>query len=104
LSAPGQSIAFLAVLGDVDGAFAEAGAYLQPGGDGDTSFLFRPLARVMRRDRRFLPLALRLGLVSYWRQAKWADFCSEPGLPYSCQQALAKRELAASSRALPPAS
>jgi len=52
----------------------------------DSAFLFYSLTEPMRRDRRFMQLAARIGLVGYWRSSgKWPDFCSDPGLPYNCQ-------------------
>jgi hypothetical protein len=64
--------------------------------DADSAFLFYPLTAPLRRDRRFMQLAARIGLVDYWRSTgKWPDFCSEPGLPYNCQaeaKALASRK------------
>ena len=48
---------------------------------------FYPTTEAMRRDRRFMPLAAKLGLVAYWRATgKWPDFCAEPGLPYDCRK------------------
>jgi hypothetical protein len=54
--------------------------------DADSAFLFYPLTAPLRRDRRFMQLAARIGLVDYWRSTgKWPDFCSDPALPYNCQ-------------------
>ena len=53
--------------------------------------LFRPGLADVRRDPRFLGVAKRIGLLSYWRKSgKWPDFCSEPGLPYDCKKEAAK--------------
>lgn len=53
--------------------------------------LFRPYFADVRRDRRFMTVAKRIGLVDYWRQSgRWPDFCSEPGLPYDCKSEAAK--------------
>ena len=83
------AIPALAVLGDVDGAFAEAGPYFMAGGD--PSILFGPLAKSMRQDKRFMPLAAHIGLVAYWRASgHWPDFCAQPGLPYDCKTEAAK--------------
>lgn len=48
--------------------------------------LFRPHMRSIRNDPRFIALAAKLGLVQYWEKSGvWADFCSEPQLPYDCK-------------------
>ena len=48
--------------------------------------LFRPWMAGIRRDRRFMLLANRLGLVRYWRTSgKWPDFCADPQLTYNCK-------------------
>lgn len=61
-----------------------------------TGILFRPQMRPIRNDPRFMPLALRLGLLRYWRASgHWPDFCAEPDLPYDCR-AEARRLLAVS--------
>jgi tetratricopeptide (TPR) repeat protein len=75
----------LLALGDVDDAFAVAGA--GPAGSIDTTLLFEPVADPMRHDPRFPSLARRLGLVAFWRaEHRWPDFCAEPGLPYDCRK------------------
>ncbi len=62
----------------------------QESSDGPTLFFFPPTA-AMRRDRRFMKPAGRIGLVDYWRSTgKWPDFCSEPSLPYDCKPEAAK--------------
>ena len=55
------------------------------------SVLFRPAYRGFRKDRRFMPLAARFGLVDYWRTTGvWADYCRDPDLPYDCKAEAAK--------------
>ena len=55
------------------------------------SALFRPTLKAFRRQPRFLLVARRFGLLSYWKSSgKWADFCSEPDLPYDCKDEAAK--------------
>jgi tetratricopeptide (TPR) repeat protein len=86
------SIAKLALLGDVDDAFALADRYVaSPSArNDDLSFLFGPKTAALRRDRRFLPLVAKLGLVEVWRRGGiWPDFCGERGLPYDCKAAAA---------------
>ncbi|HEY5085153.1 MAG TPA: hypothetical protein VII48_11550, partial [Rhizomicrobium sp.] len=83
---PGDAIGMLAILGDKDTAFAQAKAYLKRDSYADSSFLFWPNLSEFRRDPRFMPLAVQVGLVDYWRvSGKWPDFCSDPGLPYNCR-------------------
>jgi DNA-binding winged helix-turn-helix (wHTH) protein/TolB-like protein len=82
----GESLTLLAMLGDLDGAFAVAQSY-EPADPFAPPFLFLPQTRAMRLDPRFMPLARRLGFVAYWRATgRWADFCAEPGLAYSCRE------------------
>lgn len=75
----------LAYLGDTEGAYRTIG-------DADidtysTFFLFFPEMREFRRDKRFMAVAARLGLVEYWQTTdRWPDFCAEPDLPYDCRK------------------
>ncbi len=53
--------------------------------------LFRPALREFRRDPRFMRVAQRIGLVTYWRNSgKWPDFCFEPDSPYDCKKEATK--------------
>jgi DNA-binding winged helix-turn-helix (wHTH) protein/TolB-like protein len=81
----GEALTLLAMLGDLDGAFAQAELY-EPADPSAPPYLFLPMTAAMRSDPRFMPLARKLGLVAYWRATgKWPDFCSEPGLTYDCR-------------------
>jgi tetratricopeptide (TPR) repeat protein len=52
---------------------------------------FRPALNGLRHDPRFMKIAAKAGLVSYWRRTgDWPDFCSEPDLPYNCKDAAAR--------------
>jgi hypothetical protein len=52
---------------------------------------YRPNFREFRKDPRFMQLAVRAGLVDFWRKTReWPDFCNEPGLPYDCKKGAAK--------------
>lgn len=49
---------------------------------------FRPALKGLRHDPRFMKIAGKAGLVSYWKTSgQWPDFCSEPDLPYECEEA-----------------
>jgi DNA-binding winged helix-turn-helix (wHTH) protein/TolB-like protein/Tfp pilus assembly protein PilF len=75
------TIELLTYFGDVDTAFAVAdqsyradrlaGRYSRP----DMAVLLRSTTAALRRDPRFLPLAERLGLVTYWKNNTAPDFC-----------------------------
>ncbi|MEJ7777909.1 MAG: hypothetical protein WKF52_11160 [Sphingomicrobium sp.] len=53
--------------------------------------LFRPALKDIRRDRRFMQVAKRIGLLNYWRTSgHWPDFCQEADLPYDCKKEAAK--------------
>jgi TolB-like protein len=83
-----DAIQVLSVLGLVDDAFTVANRYI-PGAPltgANSAFLFFPLTEPLRRDPRFMQLAVRIRLVDYWRTSrKWPDFCADPTLPYNCQ-------------------
>ena len=52
---------------------------------------FRPGLKAARNDPRFMKLAQRAGLLTYWIESgQWPDFCSEPDLPYDCKAEAAK--------------
>jgi hypothetical protein len=83
----GPALMLLAMLGDLDGAFAQARFY-KPVVPSTPPYLFLPNTAAMRSDPRFMQVAAKLGLVDYWRSTgQWPDFCSEPGLPYDCRAA-----------------
>ena len=48
-------------------------------------FLFTPITRNLRQDPAFVPLAARMGLISYWRDTgKRPDFCTDPARRSEC--------------------
>jgi tetratricopeptide (TPR) repeat protein len=52
----------------------------------DLALLFRPELAGVRADPRFMQVAARLGLVSYWHKSgKWPDFCTSEKLRYDCK-------------------
>ena len=52
---------------------------------------FQPALKTFRRDRRFMLLARKAGLLDYWRKSgRWPDFCFEEELPYDCKAEAAK--------------
>lgn len=84
----GWAIQALAQFGMVDDVFYWLGR-LPDNQVADISYLlFRPALASVRRDPRFMPLAMRIGLISYWQKSgKWPDFCGRPGIPYDCKEA-----------------
>jgi hypothetical protein len=53
--------------------------------------VFSADAAELRRDPRFFAKMNQLGLVELWRKrGQWPDFCSEPGLGYSCKTEAAR--------------
>ena len=91
-------VAVLATVGgDLDQAFALARLHFsgtptdlpieQPIAGAGRYFVFMPGARGMRYDRRFMALARDVGWTAHWIETgRWPDFCSEPDLPYDCQE------------------
>lgn len=60
----------------------------------DGEGLFRPYMRKMRDDPRFIDIAYRAGMLTYWRKTDlWPDFCKDPKLPYDCRREAAKYPL-----------
>jgi hypothetical protein len=85
---PEQAVIDLATIGAVEQTFALAATL--PPTDIGTSGFFRPPAAAVRADKRFLPLAARLGLVAFWRaRGRWPDFCRARDAPYDCAKAAA---------------
>jgi TolB-like protein len=87
-----QGMQMFAKLGDVDTAYTLAKTLYTPQDSqptrASTAPLFQSVTDSMRRDRRFMPLAVQAGLVSYWATTgKWPDFCAQAGLPYDCHAA-----------------
>jgi len=92
----------LARVGDLDGAYRYAeGAYParrgrttadeqriwldNPAMRAATAYLSGPAAAPMRRDRRFLAVAERIGLLEYWRSGRPPDFCRTNPEPICAQ-------------------
>jgi DNA-binding winged helix-turn-helix (wHTH) protein/TolB-like protein len=91
----------LAELGDRDRSFAIAAAFYPqwhapPGEDADRfwidhpdsanpALLNGPAAKAMRTDPRFLDLAQKLGLLTYWRSGRLPDFCTKAHEPVCAQ-------------------
>jgi DNA-binding winged helix-turn-helix (wHTH) protein/TolB-like protein len=80
------AVPMLAEMGEIDDAFRVADDFASDPRTRysamffDDTFLFLPETAAMRRDRRFIPLADKLGLLKYWRESGgWPDFCqTEP--------------------------
>jgi DNA-binding winged helix-turn-helix (wHTH) protein/TolB-like protein/Flp pilus assembly protein TadD len=73
------AIELLARIGEVEAAYSLADqAFFAPGdrlSRPDTAALLRPGTAALRRDKRFVALAERLGLVAYWKGHTAPDFC-----------------------------
>jgi tetratricopeptide (TPR) repeat protein len=79
------AVSALAQLGEIEAAFVHAERLLADDFV-DTTVLFTPPTEPMRRDPRFVALAARAGLVSYWRATnRWPDFCDAPDRSYDCR-------------------
>jgi DNA-binding winged helix-turn-helix (wHTH) protein/tetratricopeptide (TPR) repeat protein/TolB-like protein len=86
----GEALLLLSLLGDADGAFAQAQDY-EPSDPRWGPFLFLGPTQGMRQDRRFMPLAVKLGFAAYWRSTgRWPDFCKAPDLSYDCKAEVEK--------------
>lgn len=73
-----RAIELLARIGEIDAAMAVAEQAFPtelPAARPDASVLLRPSTAALRRDKRFLPLVERLGLVAYWKKHTAPDFC-----------------------------
>jgi DNA-binding winged helix-turn-helix (wHTH) protein len=83
---PGMGFTALARLGAVSEALDVAQSARNEDLLRDHRLLFARQTAPMRRDRRFMDLAGKLGLAGYWRTSgRWPEFCAEPGLPYDCK-------------------
>ena len=75
----------LMTLGAVDQSYALAESHPESIAAG---VLFEPQAAGFRADRRFMPLAKKLGMLQFWRaRGRWPDFCLAPNAPYDCAKA-----------------
>jgi DNA-binding winged helix-turn-helix (wHTH) protein/TolB-like protein len=73
-----RAIELLTRIGEIDAAITVAEQAFPtepPAARPDASVLLRPSTAALRRDKRFLPLAERLGLVAYWKKHTAPDFC-----------------------------
>jgi hypothetical protein len=55
-----------------------------------TEILTGPAGKVMRDDPRFIALASRTGLLSYWRSGRMPDFCTRGHEPVCARIASAR--------------
>jgi TolB-like protein len=82
-------ITMLAELGETDQAFEAANSALDHHQQLQAWFLFAPVTRNLRQDPGFIPLASRMGLIKYWREAgKRPDFCTDPVARSECSPQL----------------
>jgi hypothetical protein len=77
----------LAELGAKDEAFALLAAAASKGfrWGGGVGFLTDRATESLRSDPRYWVYASRLGLVRYWRQSGWPDFCDQPAPRLDCR-------------------
>jgi adenylate cyclase len=89
---PTSVAAALSLAGEVDAAYEIVEPAFR---QGHTLPVFMAPWANLRRDRRFMTLVRRTGLIQYWRETgRWPDFCAERNLPYNCE--------AEAARVLPP--
>ncbi|HLO19591.1 MAG TPA: winged helix-turn-helix domain-containing protein [Sphingomicrobium sp.] len=82
-------IVMLAALGEDGQAIAAANHALNYQQLFEAPFLFAPVARNLRLDPGFVPLADRLGLIRYWRETGTRpDFCTGPAARSECSPQL----------------
>ncbi len=94
---PDHLARMLAMLGDVDGAYAVLRNHSFET-EGTAIFAFYPEMAAFRRDARFMPFMIDSGLPAFWLETgKWPDFCNDPTLPHDCKTA-AQKALAAKAR------
>jgi len=80
-----NGIMMYAGLGASDEAIAAANSALDRQQHLQPWFLFTPITRNLRQDPAFVPLAARMGLISYWRDTgKRPDFCTDPARRSEC--------------------
>jgi tetratricopeptide (TPR) repeat protein len=84
----------LAEFGRIDEAYRAFEAAPAEAWYGNGNVLFRPFMRGIRDEPRFMRLAYRAGLLSFWRKSGvWPDFCRDPKLPYDCRKEAMKYPL-----------
>jgi tetratricopeptide (TPR) repeat protein len=75
---PDTEIMMMAQLGRTAEAIDAANRALDRQREVQPQYLFAPITRNIRKDPRFAGLAVRLGLIEYWRETgKWPDFCTD---------------------------
>ena len=78
----------LAAAGQDDSAFDLARERISLGEVWYRELLLMPAFGAGRRDPRVMELFEATGQLDYWLQTgKWADFCTDPELPYDCEEA-----------------
>jgi DNA-binding winged helix-turn-helix (wHTH) protein/TolB-like protein len=83
-----NEVMMLAALGETKRAIGVVNSILDHQ-ELDAWFLFTPVTRNLRHDPGFVPLASRLGLIKYWREAgRRPDFCTGPAARNECSAQL----------------
>jgi len=81
--------AALSFAGEVDAAFEIIRPWAQNPRASTHTFWHSPWTN-LRHDPRFIDMIAETGLIQYWRETEWPDFCSEPDLPYDCEREAAR--------------
>ena len=86
---PANGMMMLAALGEPKQAIEAVNGALDHRLQMEPMFLFAPVARDVREEPSFVPLANRLGLIRYWRETgKWPDFCTDRAMRNECSPQL----------------
>ncbi len=72
-------------VGDIDGLYAAMDKVVASGEPFDVELFFSRMGRPFRKDARFTPLMMRLGLVDFWDKAGWPDLCAREGARVVCR-------------------
>ena len=72
-------------VGDIDGLYAAMERIVASGEPFDVEVFFSRMGRPYRKDPRFAPLMMELGLIDFWDRAGWPDLCAREGTRIVCR-------------------
>jgi len=72
-------------VGDIDGFYAAMERVVASGEPFDVEVFFSRMGRPFRKDPRFAPLMMELGLIDFWDRAGWPDLCAREGTRIVCR-------------------